>query len=338
MQNPDETHTQTQDAQLQALLPAFALNAADPEEAAFVRRHLANRCGAQEELAAYASMVEALHFSAPPAAPPPALEERLLAALTASRPSAANQSASSQSAPNQTTPGQTTPLNAASPAPVTALAPAMSAGRAWLWPRVAWAAGIAAVFLLGLNLAWLSRLEALRTENTILSSQIAHQAAVQTEQRTQIEAQQRQIDEQTQLLGALRNQEAALGATLADQTDLLAQVIAAAGESYDMPPAQPGDAAFATVAWLDPAGVGVLRADNFPPLPPGMAYQFWLRKDGGRISAGLFTVDENGRGSLVFTPAGSLDEFDGMDITPEPASGSPSPTAPPVVIATLQHG
>jgi anti-sigma-K factor RskA len=270
-------------------------------------------------------MVEALHFSAPLAAPPPALEERLLAALTAA-PSPA---------PLQTAPIQTAPLNVGSSAPMPA--PAVSAGRAWLWPRVAWVAGIAAVFLLGLNLAWLSRLEALRTENTSLYLQMAQQATVQGEQQAQIEAQQRQIDEQTQLLGALRNQEAALGATLADQTDLLAQVVAAAGESYDMPPAQPGDAAFATVAWLDQAGVGVLRADNFPPLPPGMAYQFWLRKDGGRISAGLFTVDESGRGSLVFTPAGSLEEFDGMDVTAEPAGGSPSPTAPPVVIATLQH-
>lgn len=314
MQNPDEPHTQTENA-VQALLPAFALNAADPEEAAFVRRHLAEHCGAQEELAVYASLVEALHFSAPLSAPPPALEERLLMALTA--PSSP---ASSQSAPHKTG------------------SPAAPAGRAWLWPRVAWVAAIAAVFLFGLNLAWLSRLQTLRTENTILSSQVEHQTAAQAEQRTQLEAQQRQIDEQAQLLGALRNQEAALGGALADQTDRLAQVVAAAGESYDMPPAQPGDAAFATVAWLDPAGVGVLRADNFPPLPSGMAYQFWLHKDGERISAGLFTVDERGRGSLVFTPAGSLDDFDGMDVTPEPAAGSPGPTAPPVVIATLQHG
>ena len=320
MQNPDETHTQTQNAHLQALLPAFALDATDPEEAAFVRRHLADHCGAQEELAAYASLVEALHFSASLAAPPPALEERLRAAMNAAP----------LPAPPVTAPLKTPPPPSS--------APAVQGGRAWMWPRVAWAAGITAVFLLGLNLAWLSRLQALRTENTSLYFQMAQQAAAQAEQSAQIEAQQRQLDAQTQLLGTLRNREASLGATLADQTDLLAQVVAAAGESYDMPPAQPGDPAFATVAWLDSAGVGVLRADNFPRLPPGMAYQFWLRKDGERINGGLFTVDDSGRGSLVFTPAGSLDDFDGMDITPEPAGGSPSPTAPPVVIASLQHG
>lgn len=307
--SPDETHTPTSDAELFALLPAFALGATDPDEAAFVRRHLTDAPGVEAELAAYARLVDVLHFSALPATPPPALEARLHTALLAdSAPGA-------QAAPS-------------SP----------SRGRSWHWPRTAIAAAAAAMVLLALNWWWVGQMTGLRTENTALQSQVTAQATALAVQQTQLVTQQQQINAQTEQLDRLRNQEVALAGAVASQTDLLAQVVAVAGESYDMPPAQSDSPAFATVAWLDQPGVGVLRAANFPPLPPDMVYQFWLIKDGARTSGGLFTVDGEGRGSLIFTPGGSLDDFDGMGVTPEPAGGSDGPTSPPVVTATLQHG
>lgn len=257
-----------------------------------MRRHLMDAPDAEAELAAYARLVDALHFSALQATPPPTLETRLRAALIAD------------------------------PAQVQAVPPPSSRGRSWHWPRLTVAA--AAVVLLLLNFWWMREMAGLRRENVALQTQIAAQTAT-------LAAQQQQID-------VLYYQEAKLGRTVASQTDLLAQVVAAAGESYDMPPTQSDSPAFATVAWLDRPGVGVLRADNFPPLPPDMVYQFWLIKDGERTSGGIFTVDDYGRGSLIFTPGGSLDDFDGMGVTPEPAGGSTGPTAPPVVTATLQHG
>jgi hypothetical protein len=306
--SPDETHTPTPDAELFALLPALALGATDPDEAAFVRRHLTDAPGAEAELAAYARLVDVLHFSAPLATPPPALEARLRAALTVDP-------AHAQAAP-------------ASP----------SRGRSWHWPRLAIAAAAAAAVLLALNLWWASQMAGLHTENAALQSQVTAQATALAVQQTQLVTQQQQINAQTEQLDKLRSQEVALAGVVASQIDLLAQVVAVAGESYDMPPAQSDSPAFATVAWLDQPGVGVLRADNFPPLPPDMVYQFWLIKDGARTSGGLFTVDDAGRGSLIFTPGGSLDDFDGMGVTPEPAGGSDGPTSPPVVTATLQHG
>lgn len=311
--SPDENLTPPTDAQLLALLPAFVLGAADPEEATFVRLHLMDVHGAEDELAAYGRLVEALHFAAPPLAPPPALEARLRAALA--------------------------DASVAGRRPVAPLAPSSSyAGRSWHWPRLAAIATAAAVVLLALNLWWLREMTGLRAENTQLQSQVTAQATAVAAQQTQLATQQQQIDTQRAQLEMLRNQEAVLASTVTGQNDLLAQVVTAAGESYAMPPAQGDSAAFATVAWLDQAGVGVLRADNFPPLPPDMVYQFWLIKDGVRTSGGIFTVDGNGRGTLVFTPGGSLDDFDGMGVTPEPAGGSAGPTAPPIVTATLQHG
>jgi hypothetical protein len=300
------------------LLPAFALGATDPDEAAFVRRHLTDVAGAEDELAAYARLVEALHFGAPQVAPPPVLEARLRAALAVA-------------------PAQTLVETTASPA---------RRGRSWHWPRLAAVATAAAAVLLMLNLWWLREVAGLRTQNATLQSQavvqataVAAQQAQLAAQQAQLAAQQQQINAQTEQLGRLRSQEAALADTVTSQIELLAQVVAIAGESYDMPPAQSDSPAFATVAWFDQPGVGVLRADNFPPLPPSMVYQFWLIKDDKRTSGGLFTVDATGRGSLVFTPGGSLDDFDGMGVTPRAGGGGAlAPTAPPVVTATLQHG
>lgn len=309
--SPDANLTPQPDAHLLALLPAFALGAADPEEVAFVRRHLTHVHSAEEELAAYARLIDALHFAAPPVAPPPALEAKLRVAL-AGAPAAGRPSA---------------------------LRPAPGAGRRWRWPQwTAMMATAAAVVLLALNLWWLRTAADLRAENSLLHRQITAQATAMAAQQAQLAAQQQQIDAQSAELNRLRNQEAALASTVTSQIDLLAQVVAAAGESYAMPPAQSGSSASATVAWLAQAGVGVLRADNFPPLPPDKVYQFWLIKNGVRTSGGVFTVDSNGRGVLVFTPDASLDDFDGMGVTPEPAGGSAGPTAPPIVTATLQHG
>jgi len=98
-----------------------------------------------------------------------------------------------------------------------------------------------------------------------------------------------------------------------------------------LPAVQENSPAQAQVRWDTNAGVAVLNADAFPPLPANMAYQLWLRHDGERSSAGLFTVDQNGTGSLIFPISQPLDSLEAMGITPEPAGGSPGPTGDAVV-------
>jgi anti-sigma-K factor RskA len=116
---------------------------------------------------------------------------------------------------------------------------------------------------------------------------------------------------------------------------VLAALVSSEGERYTMNAAQEGSQALAEVAWLFDKNVAVLRASGFPALEAGKVYQLWLIRNGERTSGGTFVVDEQGTGTFVFTPPESLDNFEGMGITPEPAGGSPGPTAPPVVRAQL---
>lgn len=304
-QTPDDHHSPVDRAELHSLLPAFALDATDPEEAAFVRQHLAADADAAAELARYQRLVTALQHSAAPVTPPATLETELLHRLATT-------------APTRRTPA--------------------ASGQAWHWPqRARWLAAAGALLLLLAGL-WLAiQLDALRVRKGELQAQVTRQEAALAAQQVQLAAQQQALERQQQENAALQNQDIAQRATIASQLDLMAAVVAAAGESYLMHPAQEGSRALATVAWLEQPGVGVLRADNFPPLSAEMTYQLWLIKDGERTSGGLFTVDAGGRGSLVFTPPAPLEEFDGMGVTPEPAGGSRGPTAPPVVTATLEH-
>ncbi|MEZ4867663.1 MAG: anti-sigma factor [Caldilineaceae bacterium] len=101
---------------------------------------------------------------------------------------------------------------------------------------------------------------------------------------------------------------------------------------------QENSQAQADVLWNSHLGVAVLSARSFPPLPPDKVYQLWLTKGDVRTSGGIFTVDQWGVGTLVFPITQSLDLYDLLGITPEPAGGSPGPTAPPVVRGKLQHG
>ncbi len=103
-----------------------------------------------------------------------------------------------------------------------------------------------------------------------------------------------------------------------------------------LPAVQENSPAQAQVRWDTNAGVAVLNADAFPPLPANMAYQLWLRRDGERSSAGIFTVDQSGTGWLVFPINQPLDSLEAMGITPEPAGGSPGPTGDAVVRLQLQ--
>jgi hypothetical protein len=286
------------------MMPAYALGAADAEEAAAILRAFAaqkegtSSAQSKAELQAYQELAELLLYAPPRAAAPPGLALRLQAQLAAP---------------------------ALSPAPPR---------RAWNWPLVAAiAAAIAAAALLLFNLLAMREIDTLRMSQASLQQQVALQAT-----------------HATQAAGASATrvvaQEAALAATLAvtltaqqeqiaTQDALLTQLVVGESERYTMTAVQPQSSAVANVAWLDDENVAVLRAEGFPPLEEGRAYQLWLIRGDTRTSGGLFTVDEYGCGTYVFHPTESLEAFDGMGITPEPAEGSPGPTAPPVVRAQL---
>lgn len=93
--------------------------------------------------------------------------------------------------------------------------------------------------------------------------------------------------------------------------------------------------AVAAVIWEPETRRALLYAQGFPPQEPDMAYQLWLIQGEQRISAGVFQVNQSGNGTFVFSTSESLENFDGLGITPEPATGSPQPTGDPVVFGGL---
>ncbi len=71
---------------------------------------------------------------------------------------------------------------------------------------------------------------------------------------------------------------------------------------------------------------GTLVVDGLPVLDPSQQYQLWLIKDGQRTSGGVFSVDEEGYGSLWISSVEPLASYQGVGITIEPSGGSPAPT------------
>ncbi len=71
---------------------------------------------------------------------------------------------------------------------------------------------------------------------------------------------------------------------------------------------------------------GTLVVDGLPPLADSQQYQVWLTRDGQRISGALFSTDEKDYGTTRLRAPRALLDYSAVDITVEPAGGSPQPT------------
>ncbi len=90
--------------------------------------------------------------------------------------------------------------------------------------------------------------------------------------------------------------------------------------------------------YLDPAsGAGMMMVRALPPLSEGRAYQIWLVKaDGQRASCGLLRrTDPSGDGYTLIQAPVPLSEGQGLGVTEEPATGSPGPTGPRVLVGAI---
>jgi anti-sigma-K factor RskA len=80
---------------------------------------------------------------------------------------------------------------------------------------------------------------------------------------------------------------------------------------------------------------GTVVVDQLAQLGDEQAYQLWLMRAGQSTSGALFTVDETGyRGARIVAPD-SLLTYNSVQITIEPAAGSPTPTGKLVLDAVL---
>jgi anti-sigma-K factor RskA len=80
---------------------------------------------------------------------------------------------------------------------------------------------------------------------------------------------------------------------------------------------------------------GTLVVDGLAPLGEEQQYQLWLIQNGDRTSGGIFSVSEEGYGSLWISSPEPLSSYGAFGITIEPAGGSPGPTGDKVLGSTL---
>jgi hypothetical protein len=122
---------------------------------------------------------------------------------------------------------------------------------------------------------------------------------------------------------------------LREQSDALVALSAGKAGRIELMSTQETRHVAATVLWHPENGAAFLYTDRLPALTPDLAYQLWLIRDGKRTNGGVFQVDAQGRGTLIFWPPEPLDSYDALGISTEPAMGSEAPTTPPVAFGEL---
>jgi len=80
---------------------------------------------------------------------------------------------------------------------------------------------------------------------------------------------------------------------------------------------------------------GTLVVDGLAPLSEQQQYQLWLIQDGQRTSGGVFSVSDEGYGSLWISSPEPLATYAAFGVTIEPAGGSPGPTGDKVLGSPL---
>lgn len=98
-----------------------------------------------------------------------------------------------------------------------------------------------------------------------------------------------------------------------------------------------GDSGSAIVIWETDKQIGTLYAVGLPPLQENHVYQLWIARPGYEISLGVFKVDANGTGTLVFKAAEPILNFEAIGVSVEPGSGSVHPTTPMGILGKIER-
>ena len=127
-------------------------------------------------------------------------------------------------------------------------------------------------------------------------------------------------------LDALAREAVVLKAELERERRLLTMLSDPGTEIVALSGREPAPAARARMIWNAPVG-GLLVAAGLPPAPAGKAYQLWaIVGKNPPVSAGVFTVDAKGTGSLRVPPLIGVGKVDVFAVTLEPAGGLPAPS------------
>lgn len=77
--------------------------------------------------------------------------------------------------------------------------------------------------------------------------------------------------------------------------------------------------------------LAVIALHSFPPAPSGKAYQIWVMRRGSWASVGTVKPDAQGNSLLIGEGTGFAELPEAIEVTLEPAAGSPAPSGPAVV-------
>lgn len=122
---------------------------------------------------------------------------------------------------------------------------------------------------------------------------------------------------------------------LARQEQILALVLATDARQTQLVSmaASPAAQGSGRIWWQTDGQPAVMQVTGLAALTADQTYQLWLLTDSTPASAGIFKVDDQGTGTLVFEVP--VQEFNGFGITLEPAGGSPQPTTNPLLIGEI---
>jgi anti-sigma-K factor RskA len=134
---------------------------------------------------------------------------------------------------------------------------------------------------------------------------------------------------------SLNNEVAALKRDLLAQREVLVQIVAPNTHAVAINGTQFQPGAHGQLIADLRGKAGVLIVSGLAPLQSGRIYQFWLIRGNQPVSAGLFSVDEQGRGLLSVQSDTEIGSFDAIGISIEPAAGSPQPTGDIVMLSKL---
>lgn len=138
-------------------------------------------------------------------------------------------------------------------------------------------------------------------------------------------------------VGSLQQQQRDTVALMRSQQDALASLGTGSSDRVQLVSTGEGqaDTVLATMLWSAQTSTALLISENLPALAPDRAYQLWGIQGETPISVGVFQVDEQGVGVLVFNAEQPVTDYDLVAITDEPAGGSEQPTTTPLAAAQV---
>jgi anti-sigma-K factor RskA len=138
---------------------------------------------------------------------------------------------------------------------------------------------------------------------------------------------------------ALAAERATLDARNAADSAQSAMAVLAAPDltRIDLAGQPPAPSASARALWSRNRGM-VFTTANLPPAPAGRVYQVWVVTAQAPVSAGLLSLDANGRATVVFNTPPDIGAPVAVAVTLEPTGGVPAPTGEKYLVGTPTIG